>query len=144
MKEGRVMRHLDLPPTEQEDQELWMELEEELMEWEQEQERQAEAQVGRELLTTDPIATYQGFLGKVKIGLTYFVNAPSLQRGRFKETFTIKEATFLKMGKEPQTIINGRVPRAYCLDEISEHFGCTEEEFMDRVGRIARLRGQVQ
>jgi hypothetical protein len=99
-----------------------------------------------EFLATDPIATYTVHVGKRKVHLDYF-----LKNGDWPESFTLKEAAAL-MQKPIEAvqskikkggIATNRVESAYVLDEISEQFHVTEEEFIRRLKGIYKLRQQL-
>jgi hypothetical protein len=100
-----------------------------------------------EFLATDPIATYTVHVGKRKVHLDYF-----LKNGDWPETFTVKEAAAL-MQKPVEWvqskikkggIATNRVESAYVLDELSEQFHTTEEEFIRRLKGIYKLRQQLE
>jgi len=94
----------------------------------------------REFLESDPIAVYRGFVGKKKVPLTSL-----LVRGRWPETVTRKQAFMLRMGKEPSPSSltkEGRVKWEYIVDELSEHFHISEQEFINRLEKLASYKQQ--
>lgn len=108
----------------------------ELEEW-QEQEQLA----GRhEFMATDPIASYRVMVGQKQVGLEYFIGK---KEGELKSSFTLKEARALGMKPDwyPHTRTkDNRIPREVVLDELAAHFNISEQELIDRIEELARLK----
>lgn len=100
-----------------------------------------EAQCIKEWLDNDPVANYQDYLGNTKVGLTYFTRN---RQGVIKESFTASEASLLMMHKKPRTVINGRVPSSICWDELSNHFGMTEDQLHSRIKQVCVMQDRLR
>lgn len=114
--------------------------------WASEQEQhglqRVRAEVLREVLANDPIAQYMGHTGKRKSRLTQILRGTD-----FPETVTVAEATMLKMGQAPlQAVANPdkRIPVAYCLDELADHFGISETQLMSRIQAVKRMQMETE
>ncbi len=98
-------------------------------------EQEAERKGIMEILKTDPIAQFHGVIGKKRVPLTSV-----LVKGTFPESFSVKEAQMLMMGRKPKTIVKGRVPREVVVDELADHFKMTEQQLIDRIEYIYEQR----
>ena len=90
--------------------------------------------------TTDPIATYRVNVGDKKVGLEYFIGR---KEGELKSSFTLKEARALAMSPNwhPFTrTTDNRIPREVVLDELADHFKIEEQELIDRIEELARVK----
>jgi len=108
----------------------------ELEEW-QEQEDLAGR---REFMATDPIASYRVMVGQKRVGLEYFIGR---KEGEFKESFTLKEARALGMRPDwhPFTRTkDNRIPREVVLDELAAHFNMSEQELIDHIEELGKLK----
>ena len=94
-----------------------------------------------ETLKTDPVATFIVHVGKIKRHLDYF-----LKHGEWPESFTLKEAAALTMKPVEQVQARtkeGRVPSAYVIDELADHFNLTEGELITRIEGVADSRERL-
>jgi len=100
-----------------------------------------------EYLDADPVATYTVHVGKKRVHLDYF-----LKNGEWPETFTVKEAAALMQKPEAWVqskimkagLPTNRVDSAYVLDEIAGQFNLSEQDFINRLQGIYRLRQRLQ
>jgi len=93
----------------------------------------------QEFLKTDAVALYHGVIRGKRVPLTAV-----LVKGQFPETFSIAEARMLMMGKEPVTIVKGRVPRSVVVDELADHFKMTEQQLIDHIEFIFSQRATLK
>jgi len=100
-----------------------------------------------EWLSNDPVATYTVHVGNRRVHLDYF-----LKQGSWPESFTVKEAAalmqkpveFVQSKIEKAGIATDRVESAYVLDEISEQFNMSEQEFINRLRQIHEAKQQIK
>jgi len=101
-------------------------------------EEAAEVEALGETLKTDPVATFTAQIGKLKRHLDYF-----LKQGEWPESFTLKEAAALMVKPVEQVQARtpeGRVPSAYVIDELAEHFNLTEGELIKQIEGLANTK----
>lgn len=69
----------------------------------------------------------------------------SMHGGEFPESVTIKEAEMLMQGSKPRTsvIVNGRVPTAYVMDRLAQHFGISEQELIDSIKNVRTMQERI-
>src|SRR3990167_2827059 len=67
-------------------------------------------------------------------------------RGRdFPESVTIAEARMLMQGHEPRPsgVTKGRVPTAYVMDQLAQHFGISEQELIDGILNVKKMQDEA-
>lgn len=92
-----------------------------------------------EFLKTDPVASYRGAWGKRKAHLTALLTP----EGRWPETLTQNQARLLLMGAEIKPTVltkEGRVRWEYVTDQLADHFGMSEAEFIKHLEYVAEQR----
>lgn len=97
-----------------------------------------EAEGIRAFLATDKVATYKGTMGKRTVGLTTL-----LKHGQWPDSLTQKEAQVVLMGRDIKDAVltpEGRVRWEYVLDELADHFGMTEQQLIDHVEYIRKMK----
>ena len=106
-------------------------------------ERQAEIEGPADYRSGEPVATYRGHVGNASRSLTSL-----LKNGEMPESLTINQAAMTNQGQRPSTvnIINGRVPTAYCLDQVRDHFGArfeTTDGFCEAIEQVAQAKKRL-
>ncbi|MDO8715559.1 MAG: hypothetical protein Q7J73_01945 [Dehalococcoidales bacterium] len=101
----------------------------------------AEIEGLRAFLQNDPVATYQVGIGKQRTSLSSLLGST----GQWPETLTVNQATALKMGKpiNPSSVVKGRIPWAYVTDEMADHFGLSESDFIRQLENIRLARNRL-
>ncbi len=106
---------------------------------EQARQQAVQAEVGKEVLGTDPVVQAKFNLGGKKVGLDAFV---SIREQTFPEYFTVKQAEALMSGHkfaeylQKGTSKYNHVPRDVALDDLTKKFGMSADEIADRVMAI--------
>jgi len=114
-------------------------------------EQEAELDSIQEYLRTDPVAVYRGrrtFVTKKGVKRSSSISLVSLLvHGKWPETLTKKQAELVLMGGEilPNVLtLEGRVRWEYVVDELAEHFGMSEQEFINHLESIAKMKVQAR
>ncbi len=105
-----------------------------------EAQRQDKIAALQDYLQNEPVATYRGKVSGQRRPLTSL-----LVNGGMPESLPVRQATMTNQGKKPSAcnVNKRRVPTAYCLDQIRDHFGDRFDTVNDLAETIEQV-GQAQ